>query len=258
MNFYLVASPYEDRGASSSSWINFPINNNQTISDFFNSRMISNNPMTVSSSIKDMFAQKYKLIGQQQDCDGTAMGGTYDLVGVIRIASMLQSQLDDWNQNFAGKVLEIIMYGGVPISSGYNFVPIWYFKKVLPTLSSINGGSIYSDYCLADILAPLNLSAEYFNFTNSNMNGTFYACGCDWSVQQHPNSPAYGNFCISDYVPPTPECDDVRNSADQQSLHLVVSDGQNNVTTTDITFNLSDGQNQELALKTYMNDKHRH
>lgn len=48
--------------------------------------------------------------------------------------------------------------------------------------------------------------------------------------------------------PDTPSCDDSRTSDDTQTLHFVISDGVSNAQTFDVSFNLSDGANQEIGL----------
>jgi hypothetical protein len=87
---------------------------------------------------------------------------------------------------------------------------------------------------------------------------------------RYPCNNSFSNFAVArevrsiSFVPfddmpyqsiePPVECLDSRTSSNTQTLHFVISDTESNVSNLDINFDLSDGSNQEFAIKTYMND----
>ncbi|MEM0173445.1 MAG: hypothetical protein QXI16_02945 [Sulfolobaceae archaeon] len=199
--------------------------------------------ITLNNTQKNTWGSIVDLNCQYSDCDTIPSGFTGTLRQLLSFTGISSNDVTYWNTNLAGNTLEILLRISVRKSNIDYSIPVFYFKKTLPTLgtgSSINIEMV-SDVCLNDVLT-LDNSCTCGNFSASNViNSAVSTVGENGTIQT-------GFFKITENTPPEPDCNDSRSSDDTQTLHFVISDGVSNAQTFDVSFNLSDGANQEIGL----------
>ena len=183
------------------------------------------------------YANSYFKAYNNNNCQNTLVG-SYNTQPCILFPATGSISQSEWDILFKNKRLKVDI-----CLAGINHVPYYIHYDVLCLDKPTNNYPAWGS----------DNKSTYWCSTVENLDG--FCDNLEQNASQYfqSNGLTFKNISLAEEVEPEP-CVDVRNSADIQSLHLVVSDGQNNVTTTDITFKLSDGANQELALRTYMND----
>ena len=221
---------YMDAGGSFGAWLT-PSSQPTLYSDFFN--QLANGNIDFATTLN-----RDRKQGLLTNLNGVCSGGCEGNAGIsswtrgLKNCAVFQidnAALTDWNTNIAGKTLSIklsAVFEGVT-----DRIPVYYFKKIMPEISS--GGSLYlkleSDTCISDLW----VNNECTLIPTTNQYTKFYTIFVD-EVSLVGNQPS--------------DCDDLRTSDDTQTLHFVISDGVSNVQTFDVSFNLSDGANQEIGL----------
>ena len=215
--YFVTNEQYARNGSAVSSYIPLTKTPYYTLDEFFNA--VENQNLSTSTNItnnvRDAIKDQLNWLGAYNyDCSTVQSGWNYSLYSCINFSDLTRADCDNWNNNYAGRDIEIKLYALFYRNGFYARSPYFRFCKTLPTIDySQNSGNftLVSDCCVQSTPSQYQFTRNDFSqYTNPFVD---YDFGGNIGVQSLYNSSLTG---ISN-------CIDVRNSTGTNQCLITIN-----------------------------------